>query len=192
MDLSILKKKLKEKGDRTADVADMLDISRTCFSRKLNGIARFKSSEIHFLEHRYCMTPKEVFFAFVDETKYETELPISSRVGISKQKEIADLNIKIRCRNNYHKKKVYSSYLESLDLLGESPKKRSNYYKTKLIAENKETGEVLKFPTFGSAEAKFMIPVSAIKWRVKTGNEIGGAYGKRWFIRYATDEDRSD
>lgn len=198
MDLNILRNRMKENRDKTEDIAKMIGLSRTQFSKKLNGKSFFKASDILFFEQRYNLTPEEVFFAFVDETEYEPEIHVSTGFSAFEKKEAEEKNKKIRKRNLLKKKSVYNSYLQFVEeskteTQNQSEKDYSKYkYKTKLIAENINTGEVLKFPTFGAASDKFYQPNHVIQQRVESGKEIGGIYGAGWTIRYATEDERSE
>lgn len=65
MNKTLLEEKMKEKGKSITDMCRMLDISRSAFYRKRNGISEFTQNEIRkivdFLE---LDSPVDIFFAY--------------------------------------------------------------------------------------------------------------------------------
>lgn len=65
---NLLKAKMIAAGDEhfTTVLADVLNLSRTTASKKLNGVIDFTQSEILILKNKYHLSPEEVNEIFVE------------------------------------------------------------------------------------------------------------------------------
>lgn len=64
MNTALLEYEMKRKGKSISDMCQMLEISRTAFYRKRNGISEFTQSEIKkIVDYLDLKSPVEIFFA---------------------------------------------------------------------------------------------------------------------------------
>ena len=64
MDKALLEYEMKRRGKSVADMCSMLNISRSAFYRKRNGISEFTQSEIQkIVDYLELDSPMAIFFA---------------------------------------------------------------------------------------------------------------------------------
>lgn len=64
MNKALLEYEMARKGKNISDMCDLLEISRTTFYRKCNGISEFTQSEIKkIVDYLKLQSPMDIFFA---------------------------------------------------------------------------------------------------------------------------------